>query len=551
VKVVGPRDMPEMPTASSPGDGERTAAATFALELRQISKRFGLIEANRAVDLRISPGEIRGLVGENGAGKSTLMAIASGLDSPDAGQILVDGVVRELKGRDDAIALGINMVHQHFMLIPNCTVAQNVVLGEPGGPFLRLSEVEGRVRALGEHYGIEVDPCARVESLTPTERQRVEILTALWRGKTVLILDEPTSVLGPTDTHELFATMRRVAAEGCAVVFTSHKLREVIEVCDTISVMRHGDLRTTVSRDEVDVDGLAALMVGETLSAKADSSLLGLEEDVSGRAPGGPARGRGTTVLRLVEAAGEGGGLGELTVAPGEIVGVAGVEGNGQRALAEALVGLSRHDGCRVEFEGEDITALGPLQRNALGMAYVPEDPTATGLIPDFPVTWNLALRDYRTPALRTWRWFVDVDALRSRAALAIQGFDIRGATEDTRTAALSGGNQQKVVLARELDKDPKVLVIVDPTVGLDVGAAQNVHRALRQHRDRGAAIVLISTDLDEIEALSDRIAVLYRGSIVDVVSRAETERRTVGLMMTGLAGAQAKAADRNGTHAE
>ena len=515
--------------------------------MRNVGQRFGLVQANKAVDLQVRAGEIRGLVGENGAGKSTLMAIASGLYSPDAGQVFVNGVEHQLNGRDDAIALGINMVHQHFMLIPNCTVAQNVVLGQrTGGAFLRLRQVEDEVRELAERYSIEVDPGARIDALTPTERQRVEILVALWRGRTVLILDEPTSVLGPTDTRELFATMRRVAGEGCAVIFTSHKLREVIEVCDSISVMRHGELQTTVPREEVDVDSLATLMVGKTLAAHAAPSLLGLEEDTDSGPGVTPVTKRGTTVLRMVDPD-DGRGppaLGELSVASGEIVGVAGVEGNGQRGLAEALVGLIQTDRCRVELEGADISRLGPMERAALGMAYVPEDPNTSALVPGFPVTWNLALRDYRTPALRSLRWFVNFDALRARAAHAIESFDIRGASEQTRTAALSGGNQQKVVLARELDKNPKVLVIVDPAAGLDVGAAQNVHRALRAHRDRGAAIVLISTDLDEIEALSDRIAVLYRGSIVDVVSRVDLERRTLGLMMTGLSGPQTKAGE-------
>jgi simple sugar transport system ATP-binding protein len=520
-------------------DTQPTTAAPFALELRDVSKRFGLVQANRSVNLQIRPGEIRGLVGENGAGKSTLMAIASGLYTPDAGQVLVNGVECELKGRDDAIALGINMVHQHFMLIPNCTVAQNVVLGQSSrGPFLKLREIEAEVSRLAEQYGIDVDPRAKVETLTPTEQQRIEILIALWRGRTVLILDEPTSVLGPADTTELFATMARVAKEGCAVIFTSHKLREVLEVCDSISVMRHGELQTTVPRADVDVDSLATLMVGKTLAANADSSLLGLEEEPAGEQPDRPAT-AGATVLRMFDPGDDAraGALGDLTVTAGEIVGVAGVEGNGQRALAEVLVGLSQSPHCRIELDGVDITALGPMDRSALGVAYVPEDPSTNALVGDFPVTWNLALRDYRAAGVRSRRWFVNFDTLRARAAQAITSFDIRGATEDTRTAALSGGNKQKVVLARELDKDPKLLVIVDPTVGLDVGAAQSVHKALRDHRERGAAIVLISTDLDEIEALSDRIAVLYRGSIVGVVSRAGSERRTLGLMMTGLAG--------------
>jgi ABC-type uncharacterized transport system ATPase subunit len=524
------------------GNTRRAGAGTApVLELRKVSKRFGSIVANDEVDFQVRAGEIRGLVGENGAGKSTLMAIASGLYRADAGQILVNDVERELRGREDAIALGINMVHQHFMLVPSCTVAQNVVLGQTGpGRFLRLREIEDQVRELAAQYGMEVGPHTRVDSLTPTERQRAEILVALWRGRTVLILDEPTSVLGPNDTRELFSTMRRVAEEGCAVIFTSHKLGEVIEVCDTISVMRAGQLQRTVPRDELDVDTLATLMVGKTMSKTAGSSLLGLHENGADERGGSRRAKRGTTVLRLVDD-GEGHGqprLGELAVHAGEIVGIAGVEGNGQRMLAEKLAGLFRTDGCRVELQGADVSELGPRERAARGMAYVPEDPNSSALIPGFPVAWNLALRDYRSPSMRSWRWFVSFDSLRARAAEAIARFDIRGATEQTRTAALSGGNQQKVVLARELDKNPDALVIVDPTVGLDVGAAENVHRALREHRDRGAAIVLISTDLDEIEALSDRIAVLYRGSIVGVIGHDELDRRRLGLMMTGLAGA-------------
>ncbi|HEV7771907.1 MAG TPA: ABC transporter ATP-binding protein [Conexibacter sp.] len=497
-----------------------------------MSKRFGAVQANRAIDLQIRPGEIRGLVGENGAGKSTLMAIASGLYRPDAGQVLVGGVSCDFKSCDEAIGLGINMVHQHVMLLPNCTVAQNVVLGERGSQLLRLREVEAAVEALAEQYRIAVDPRAKVESLTPTERQRVEILTALWRGRTVLILDEPTSVLGPADVQELFATMRRLAGEGCAVIFTSHKLREVVEVCDAVSVMRHGELQTTVSREEADPDVLATLMVGKALAAKADHALLGLGDDAAGRA----RRERGATVLRVLERSRSDDEREELRVCSGEILGIAGVEGNGQKELADALAGVTRDERRRIELAGEDVTALGPMERAARGVAYVPEDPSTSALVPAFPVSWNLGLRDYRAPALRRGRWFLSFDALRARATEAIRAFDIRGATDATRTAALSGGNQQKVVLARELDKDPKLLTVVDPSVGLDVGAAQNVHQALRAHRDRGAAIVLISTDLDEIEALSDRIAVLYRGAIVGVVERAEAERRRLGLLMTGLA---------------
>ena len=535
-----------VPLSPNEDRGHHADNAEFALELRKITKRFGSIVANREVDLQVRAGEIRGVVGENGAGKSTLMAIASGLYSPDAGQVFINNEEQQFRGREEAIALGINMVHQHFMLVPNCTVAQNLVLGQRArSPWLHLRQIVREVQEVAERYGLDVDPHALVEDLTPTQRQRTEILIALWRGRRVLILDEPTSVLGPADIEQLFATMRRVAGEGCAVIFTSHKLREVIEVCDQISVMRHGELSTTVPRGEADVQALATLMVGSALASQAaTASILGEEEegeetDVSAPVSTMPGR----TVLRLRSAAPGSGGaaeLGDLTVSAGEIVGVAGVEGNGQKELAETLVGLQQPAHCTVEFEGRDVSAVGPGDRAALGMAYVPEDPASNALIPSFPVLWNLALRHYRETGDGARRWSVNVDSLRSRAAQAITAFDIRGATEDTKTAQLSGGNQQKVVLARELEGNPKLLVIVDPTVGLDVGAAQGVHAALREHRERGAAIVLVSTDLDEIEALSDRIAVLYRGGIVGVLNRVDSDRRALGLMMTGLSDSKA-----------
>jgi general nucleoside transport system ATP-binding protein len=416
------------------------------------------------------------------------------------------------------------------------------VLGETGkGPWLRLRRVEDEVRELAGRYGLDVDPRAVIEDLSPTQRQRVEILTALWRGRTVLILDEPTSVLGPADIEQLFATMRRVAGEGCAVIFTSHKLREVIEVCDQISVMRHGDLRTTVTREDADVDTLATLMVGKDLAERADSASLLIREEV-GEGEREEAPGGAQTVLQLLaETNGDAHlAFGNLTIASGEIVGVAGVEGNGQRQLAETLAGLIRIEGCRVEFEGTDITGLGPGDRASLGIAYVPEDPADSALIPAFPVIWNLALRHYRERGVGRRGLSMNVDRLTAHASEAIESFDIRGASPFTRTSQLSGGNRQKVVLARELGGSPKLLVVVDPTVGLDVGAAQGVHQALREHRDRGAGIILISTDLDEIEAMSDRIAVLYRGAVVGLLESADCDRRKLGLMMTGLSDSKA-----------
>ena len=481
-----------MPVEASEHMGERSAEEpALALELRGVSKRFGLIQANDRVDFEIGPGEIRGLVGENGAGKSTLMTIASGLYQPDEGEVWVGGQRRKLRGREDAIELGINMVHQNFMLVDDCTVAQNVILGQPGKVLLNLAEVEAKVRELGKRYGIEVDPSMRAGQLTPTERQRIEILAALWRGRRILILDEPTSVLAPGDVENLFETMRRLAAEGCAIVFTSHKLREVIEVCDTISVMRHGRLVVTVDRGETDPEDLAERMVGKGISTSTDTSLLGLEDEGHEQERLRRRGTRGETVLRLRDLYAKEGEVSELTCASGEIVGIAGVEGNGQQELAAALAGLSKTGQYRVELDGRDITDTGVRERVAAGISYIPEDPASSALVPSFPLTWNLALRVYRSPRLRTLKWLVNLDALRNRAEEAIDEFDMRGATPDVRTAALSGGNRQKVVLARELNSESRLLIVVDPTVGLDVGASQNVYTQLRAHRDRGAAIVL------------------------------------------------------------
>ncbi|HEV7772763.1 MAG TPA: ABC transporter ATP-binding protein [Conexibacter sp.] len=506
-------------------------ASPFAIELRAVCKSFASVQANQDINLGIKPGEVRGIVGENGAGKSTLMAIASGLYRPDAGQVLVQGVERHFKSPHDAIAVGINMVHQHPMLVPSCTVAQNVALGESGPAVLDLDAIAEEVRTLAERYGLKVDPSARVETLSPTERQRVEILTALRRGQTLLILDEPTSVLGEADIGGLFATIRRVAAEGCAVIFTSHKLREVTEICSAVSVMRHGRLLTTVTREEADADELARLMVGDALVDAAAGSPRGRARD-----GGAPAGERGA-VLRVVQRqrTGGDGAVHELQVGAGEVLGIAGVEGSGQRELVEAITGVGPSGTYAVEFDGSDITALGVTERARLGIAYVPEDPNVEALVPDFPVSWNLALREYRDPAMRRRRWFLDEEALRARAAASIEAFDVRGAAGTTRTAVLSGGNRQKVVLARELARDPRLLVIVNPSAGLDVGATQYVYEVLCRHRDRGAAIVLVSTELDEIETLSDRIAVLYRGAVVADLSRAAADRRKLGLLMAGL----------------
>ena len=492
--------------------------------------------ANRDVHLSVAPREIRGVVGENGAGKTTLMAIASGLYRPDAGAVVVGGAEHRFRSPLDAIAVGIDMVHQHFMLVPTLTVAENVVLGVHGSdPWLRLREVRKEVAELGERYGLFVDPDRPVSTISPSQQQRVEILTALYRGSRILILDEPTSVLTPHEIDNLFLTMRELAAEGRSVIFISHKLDEILAVCDRISVMRGGEMVATLERAEADVRQLALLMVGHELKSErrarggaAGEPLLAVGElRVEGD--------RGTVPVADVT----------LSVGAGEILGLAGVEGNGQHELIEAIVGLRRPVSGTLELHGHDVTALGAAARIELGLAYVPEDPRHNALLLPFSLVWNTGLR-HRSPRGRR-RFVVDFRRLRELTEEAIAAFDIRSAGPATPAGHLSGGNQQKAVLARELGLRPDVLVVVNPTVGLDVGAAEYVHEALCAERDRGVAILLASTDLDEVEVLSDRIAVMYRGRVAGVLAAAAADRGRLGLLMAGVRPDEQGAAVRAG----
>jgi general nucleoside transport system ATP-binding protein len=494
------------------------------LELRGITKQFPGVLANDRVDFNLTEGEVHALLGENGAGKSTLMNILYGLYHPDDGEILLKGEHVRIGSPRDAIDLGIGMVHQHFMLIPVMTVAENIVLAtEPTkGPFLDLRRAEERVRELSTQFGLAVRPEARVASISVGMQQRAEILKALYRGAEILILDEPTAVLTPQEARELFAIIRSLQAEGKSIVFISHKLNEVLEIADRITVLRQGKRVDTVPREGATQEGLARLMVGrevvlrvEKPPAEPGETLLQVE-DLTVRDE------RGLEAVRGVS----------FDVKAGEIVGLAGVDGNGQTELIDALTGLRRPSGGRIVAAGRDITSAGSRECLDLGVGHIPEDRQLRGLVLDFTLAENLALHDFRKEPDSKWGWLYP-RRLVQRAARLLKEFDVRGGRPQTLASALSGGNQQKVVVAREVSRNPRILVAAQPTRGLDVGAIEFVHRRLVKERDEGRAILLLSFELEEIQSLSDRILVIYEGRIVGEYAPGVSEEE-LGIAMTG-----------------
>ncbi|MEX0816169.1 MAG: ABC transporter ATP-binding protein [Gaiellales bacterium] len=494
------------------------------LELRGITKQFPGVLANDRVDFELAKGEVHALLGENGAGKSTLMNIVYGLYHPDEGEIRLDGKPVRIGSPRDAIDLGIGMVHQHFMLIPVMTVAENIVLAnEPTkGPFLDLPSAEARVRELSKQFGLEVRPEARVASISVGMQQRAEILKALYRGAEILILDEPTAVLTPQEARELFAILRSLQAEGKSIVFISHKLNEVLEIADRITVLRQGKRIDTVPGAGATQEGLARLMVGrevvlrvEKPPAEPGETLLSVE-DLTVRDE------RDLEAVRGVS----------FDVKAGEIVGIAGVDGNGQTELIDALTGLRRPSGGRILAAGEDITSASARECLDLGVGHIPEDRQVRGLVLDFTLAENLALHDFRKEPDSKWGWLYP-KRLVQRAGRLLKEFDVRGGRPQTLAAALSGGNQQKVVVAREVSRDPRILVAAQPTRGLDVGAIEFVHRRLVQERDEGRAILLVSFELEEILSLSDRILVLYEGRVAGEYAPGVSEEE-LGIAMTG-----------------
>ena len=534
----------------------------LAIEMRNIHKRFGSLVANNGVNFDLRRGQVHALLGENGAGKTTLMRILYGLYHADEGDILVDGQRVTIHSPKDAIALGIGMVTQHFALVPPLTVAENVVLGYNPGVRLNLNQASQRVAEAAERLGIEVAPLALVKDLSVGERQRVEILKALYRNATVLILDEPTAVLVPQEVDRLFESLRRLQASGLSVVFISHKLVEVMSITDQVTVLRGGEVVGTVNTADTSQAELARLMVGrETFAASRldrssaigpisatprldRSSAIGpiSSESIDHRQIGPIAEDRSNRcpTLRLENvAAQDNKGLSALKnitldVHAGEIVGLAGVSGNGQSELAQVLEGVRQASAGRVLVDGQDLTHADPTGMMRAGVGRIPED-RHESVVPEMTVAQNMALEHLGEFVAKGT---LDKRRMRQHAEHLIATYQIK-AKPDDRIRTLSGGNMQKVILARVLERNPKVIVVAQPTRGLDVGATEYVHGKLVEQRHRGAAILLISEDLDEILELSDRIAVIYEGEIRGVLPRTEADAEQLGLLMSGVHGAQ------------
>jgi ABC-type uncharacterized transport system ATPase subunit len=502
------------------------APLTTVLEMRGIRKQFPGVLANDDVDFDLRAGEVHALLGENGAGKSTLMNILYGLYKADAGETVVAGKRVEFTSAKDAIACGIGMVHQHFMLIPVMTVAENIVLAEEptaNGVFLDEGEAERRVRDISDRFGLAVDPHARIENISVGQQQRVEILKALYRGADILILDEPTAVLTPQEARELFEVIESLKAQGKAIIFISHKLNEVLEVADRITTLRRGKKVDTVPREGATEEGLARMMVGREVLFRIEKKPPHPGEALLAVADLRVSDDRGLEAVR---------GL-SFDVRGGEIVGIAGVDGNGQTELVEVLTGLRRPDSGSIRMGGADVTrtsAKALFDEHSLG--HIPEDRHRFGLVLDFTLAENIALQTYRRPPESRFGWLFP-KRMQEVARRLIAEFDVRGGNPQTRAASLSGGNQQKVVVAREVARDPSVLIAAQPTRGLDVGAIEYIHSRLVEQRDQGKAVLLVSLELEEILSLSDRILVVYEGAIAGEFSPDATEEE-LGVAMTG-----------------
>jgi ABC-type uncharacterized transport system ATPase subunit len=502
----------------------------MTLELRGITKRFGAVLANDRVNITVASGTIHAIVGENGAGKSTAMRIAYGFYKADSGEILVDGQAREIRTPHDAIALRIGMVHQHFMLVQPMTVTENIVLGaEPGSAIsLDLKKAAGSIRALSEEFRLAVDPNATIDTLSVGQQQRVELLKALYRRAELLILDEPTAVLTPQEVEEFFAILRRMRGQGKTVIIITHKLSEVLAISDHVTVMRDGRVVGNVTTSATSAAELARLMVGrevllrvEKTPAKPAATVLSVR-DLSIAGPEG--------ALRLDRIS--------FDVRAGEIVGIAGVEGNGQTELVEALAGLvpnARVSGS-MTVGGRDITHLDARRRREAGIAHVPEDRHRRGLLLDFSLSENAILGvHYREPAVMgAGSVLLNEAGIRARADHVIREFDVRPPNRSLPARALSGGNQQKLIIGREFELPPTLLLISQPTRGVDIGAIEFIHRKIIALRDAGCAVLLVSAELEEVTALADRLLVLHNGRVAGEVDPGRATHEEIGLLMTG-----------------
>ena len=478
--------------------GARRECASPLVVMEGVSKRFPGVLANDEVTIDLRKGEVHALIGENGAGKSTLMRVLYGLYPPDGGTIRVKGEVVKIASPRDAIALGIGMVHQHFVLVDPFTVAENVILGDEDGPILNTETAQRQVAQLAEAYGFEIDPAAAVEDLSVGEEQRVEILKALFRGVDILILDEPTAVLTPAETKELFENLRKLRGDGKTIVFISHKLDEVLAIADRITVLRRGAVVGETTPAETSKAKLAEMMVGRPVLFRLDKPQVEV----------------GETVLRLDDL--RGGRLQGLSleVRAGEIVGVAGVEGNGQKELADSIMGLRPLEGGEVSLDGHDLRAMSTQEIRNSGVAFVPEDRHDQGLVLDMTIWENTVIGRHDDADYSSRRGVLFIKKMKELAVRLIAQFDVRTRSIESTARTLSGGNQQKLILARELETDPKLLLAAQPTRGLDVGAIEFVWSQILEQKAEGRAVLLISAELDEIYALSDRIVTLYEGRI-------------------------------------
>jgi general nucleoside transport system ATP-binding protein len=512
--------------------GRQATAAPFAIELKGVSKAFGPVQANKDINIAVPRGTIHGIIGENGAGKSTLMSILYGFYKADAGEIFINGRLTAIPDSQSAIRAGIGMVFQHFKLVQNFSVLENVVLGAEDGALLNTSLAKARklLSDLAREYELDVDPDALIEDLSVGHQQRVEILKALYRHADILILDEPTGVLTPDEADHLFRILRGLRDQGKTIILITHKLREIMETTDNVSVMRRGTMVGTVKTSETSPEALAELMVGrkvllevEKRPARPGAKILSVE-NLSVRDEHKVERLKGVS----------------FDIHAGEILGIAGVAGNGQSELLAALGGIARATG-RMVVNGNDLPLKGSngQSRRAAGIAHVPEDRQHLGLIMDFTAWENVAFGYHNSPQYQRSWLFMDNAAIREDTAKKMATFDVRPPIPTLAAKSFSGGNQQKIVVAREMEQDPELLLIGQPTRGVDIGAIEFIHKQIVALRDQGRAILLVSVELDEIMSLSDRIAVMFDGRIMGFRDPAKTNERELGLMMAGMTGAE------------
>jgi len=497
----------------------------YAVEMRGITKRFGNVLANDSINIAVSRASIHAIIGENGAGKSTAMNILYGFYTADQGEILIDSEPQAINTPGDAIRLGLGMVHQHFMLVEPLTVTENIILGaEPtSGPSIDYKQARSRVKELSEQYGLRIDTDARIADLSVGQQQRVEILKTLYRGARILILDEPTAVLTPQEVTEMFSILRGLRDQGKTIIIITHKLAEVLALSDNITVMRDGKVVGNLPTVEATPESLARMMVGREVILRVEKQEADPKEPVLTVTNLSFSKSTGHAALNNVS----------LEVRAGEVLGIAGVEGNGQTELIETIAGLNRQSSGEVLLEGQSIDKLNAHQRKRRGIAHIPEDRHRRGLLLSFDLASNSILGVHRDPPI-SGKLLLDSQVIEERAETLVREYDVRPPDIELPARALSGGNQQKLIVAREFDIKPKLILVAQPTRGVDIGAIEFIHRKLIELRDAGAAILLVSAELDEVLSLSDRVAVMYEGRIVGEVDPRTVSEEEIGCMMTG-----------------